>query len=147
MAIWFLIFPVAWIVVAFITGEELWRLGVAPILWLIVPWLVTRVMRFQTIILDAKTIRRVGFFKDVHMAWSDITGIRHFEQQYGKRGMAFSLALGYFLLGDQRRRYGQSLLRGVDSAPYEKKLKYSKHAISLALAQVCRPPEAQAAPK
>ncbi len=194
MAIWFLIFPVAWIVTAFITGEGLWRLGVATILWLIVPWLVTRVMRFQTIILDAKTIRRVGFFKDAHMAWSDVTGIRHFEQRYGKRGMgmismvalqaegrelimcpvlcedpaghirwaferieagevsliaqrveaqgqplnrlrwylphlitalAFSLALGYFLMGDQRRRYGESLLRGVDSAPYEEKLKYA----------------------
>ena len=192
MAIWFLIFPVAWVVIALVTGEEMWRLGVAPLLWLMVPWFVTRVMRFQTIILDAQSIRRVGFFKDGHMAWADITGIRHFEQRYGKRGMGMiamvalqaegrelimcpvlsadpdghirwafdrveagevsqirdrveaqgrplnrlswytphlitalvlSLGVGYFLMGDQRRKYGERLLRGAENAPYERKLK------------------------
>ena len=85
LAIWFLIWPVAWVVIALVTGEDLWRLGVAPFLWLMVPWFVTRVIRFQTIILDSYSIRRVGFLKDHHMAWPDITGFRHFEQRYGKR--------------------------------------------------------------
>lgn len=97
LCFWFLIWPVAWVVSAIVTGEDLWRLAVAPVAWLAIVAAIVRVMRYDQVHLGAEAISRGGFFRDARMAWKDV---RAFQVRHRPRGRGGSVRL-YALMGDQ----------------------------------------------
>lgn len=86
LGFWFIVFPVAWFVQALVTGEALWKLAVSPVLWVIVPWGITRTMKMETLVLGTQTIRRVGFLRDHVKEWSAIEAVRTFERRRPRGG-------------------------------------------------------------
>ncbi len=93
---WFLLWPVAWVVTGLVTGEGLWRVGVAPFLWLAIVFGLIRVMRFDRVEIGPERISRAGFFRDVSMAWADVRGFEE-RKKYRSRGGPVRL---YALLSD-----------------------------------------------
>lgn len=110
MGFWFIVFPVAWFVQAIVTGEALWKLAVSPLLWLIVPWGITRTMKMETLVLGTQTIRRIGFLRDHVKEWSSIETVRTFERQrsrgrpvrlYGLQGKGGELVIAPDVVEDR----------------------------------------------
>ncbi|MBO6940658.1 MAG: hypothetical protein JJ863_37135 [Deltaproteobacteria bacterium] len=85
LSFWFLIWPVVWLVEALVTGEGLWRLAIAPFIWLAIVWGLVRVMRFDRVEIGPERLSRAGFLRDRSMAWSEVLGFEE-RKKYRSRG-------------------------------------------------------------
>ncbi len=74
LGIWFVLFGVAWVVDAAITGEEVWRVAPAALILAVTVWVIAKTMRLETIYVGNLEIRRVGVLREHRIKWADVTG-------------------------------------------------------------------------
>ncbi|MBW2461292.1 MAG: hypothetical protein JRH11_06570 [Deltaproteobacteria bacterium] len=74
LAIWFVLFGVAWVLDAAITGQEVWRVAPAVLILGVTVWVIAKTLRLETIYVGNLEIRRVGVLREHRIKWADVTG-------------------------------------------------------------------------
>lgn len=87
LAVWFFVFVVAGIVEPLVTGENWWKLALGLLAWPLFPFVVTRVMRLESVLIGAQSLRRVGFFRERAVRWEDVKGVRRFTRRAKNRAI------------------------------------------------------------
>ena len=85
LAVWFFVFVLAGIIEPLVTGESWWTLPLGLLAWPLFPFLVTRVMRLESVLIGAQSLRRVGFFGEKAVRWDAIQGVRRFTRRAKNR--------------------------------------------------------------
>ena len=83
--VWFLLFVLAGMVEPLATGRGWWKLPLCLLVWPLFPWVITRVTRMETVLIGARTLRRVGLFREKSVLWCDVTGVRRFSRRVKHR--------------------------------------------------------------
>ncbi len=90
MAMWFLLFPVNWIVTAALTFEDVWLAPIGLALIALIVFVIVRCMHMETLLIGSSALRRVGILKTRSIAWAEVTGTEKVTR-VGTRGRRIEL--------------------------------------------------------